>query len=340
MERINIELIAAVVNGDVECVKVLLDEGADVNYRNQKGFIVNIQIQKMDAWRNRRGYTPLMYAAEARMENCVKFLVNAGADVNMCNHEGDTAIIAASKGGNIKVIKFLLESGADVNAVGTLGNTALMEAARNGNEDCVKLLCDSGANVNRIDKGSYSALLLAAVYGHHKNIEVLTSAGACVNTRELRGKTALTIATESYREKCVKALVDADADGSHLLVEAVESGCVKRVKLLLGAGVRVNTDGTLLDSFTLCQKGQKWQDKTMVLLLFASGGVTEDHAILADNYLQQELTDISLKHFCRRTIRNHMLKLNSRLNLFVRVPEIGLPQSLASYLLFGVSIDN
>ena len=251
MERINIDLIGAAVNGDVECVKVLLDEGADVNYRNQKGFIANIQSQKMDSWRNRRGYTPLMYAAEAGMENCVKFLVHAGANVNMCNDEGDMAIIAASKGGNIKVIKFLLESGADV-------NTALMEAARNGNEDCVKLLCESGANVNRIDKGSYSALLLAAVHGHHKNIEVLISAGACVNTRELRWKTALTIAVESYREKCIKSLVDGGADWSHLLVEAVERGCVKRVKLLLGAGVRVNTDGTLLDSFTLCQKGRKW----------------------------------------------------------------------------------
>ena len=186
MISINIELIGAAVNGDVECVKVLLDEGADVNYRNQNGFIVNIQSKTMDSWGNRKGYTPLMCAAEAGKENCVNFLVNAGADVNMCNDEGDTAIIAASKGGNIKVIKFLLESGADVNAVGTLGNTALMEAARNGNEDCVKLLCESGANMNRIDKGSYSALLLAAVHGHIKNIEVLTSAGACVNTRELR----------------------------------------------------------------------------------------------------------------------------------------------------------
>ena len=130
MERLNIELIGIVVNGHVECVKVLLDEGAGVNCRNKNGFIVNIKSKTMNSWRNRRGYTPLMYAAETGMENCLKFLVNSGADVNMCNDEGDTAIIAASKGGNIKVIKFLLESGADVNAVGTLGNTALMEAAR------------------------------------------------------------------------------------------------------------------------------------------------------------------------------------------------------------------
>ena len=78
----------------------------------------------------------------------------------------------------------------------------------------------------------------------------------------------------------------------------------------------------------------------MVLLLFASGDVAESHAILADNYLQQELTDISLKHFCRQAIRNHMLKLNSRMNLFVRVPKIGLPRSLASYVLFDLSIDD
>ena len=153
-----------------------------------------------------------------------------------------------------------------------------------------------------------------------------------------RTKTALTIATESFRDQCIKSLVDGGACGSHLLVEAVERGYVKRVNMLLRAGV--NTDGTLLDSFTLCQKGREWQDKTMVLLLFASGDVAEDHAILTDNYLQQELTDISLKHFCRQEIRNHMLKLNSRLNLFVSVPKIGLPRSLASYLLFDVLIDD
>ena len=194
---INIMLIGASVNGHVECIKALLNKGADVNYRDQMGVAVNIQSETMYSYRNRRGYTPLMHAAEAGKENCLKFLVQTGAEVNLSNEDGDTAIIAASKGGNFNVMKFLLESGADVNAVGTLGNTALMEAARNSNENCVKLLCDSGANVNRIDRGSYSALLLATVNSHHKNIEVLTKAGACVNTTELRGKTALIIADES-----------------------------------------------------------------------------------------------------------------------------------------------
>ena len=273
----NVTLIGAAVDGHTECIKALLDLGADVNYRDQNGLALNIKNETVNSFRNRRGYTSLMHASEAGKEHCVGLIVKSGDDVNMANAEGDTAIIAASKGGNLNIVKFLLESGADVNAVGTLGNTALMEAARNDNENCVKLLCDSGANVNRIDNGSYSALLLAAVHDNHKNIQVLTRAGACVNTRELRGKTALTITVEFHQDKCIEALIAGGADGRHLLVAAVERGSVKLVKWLLRVGVRINTNRKLLDKFTLYEKSRNWQDKTMFLLLFASGDVAEDH---------------------------------------------------------------
>ena len=42
---------------------------------------------------------------------------------------------------------------------------------------------------------------------------------------------------------------------------------------------------------------------------------------------------------CREVIRRHLLR-NSTVNLFVRVPQIGLPSLLTDYLLYNVSLDS
>ena len=44
-----------------------------------------------------------------------------------------------------------------------------------------------------------------------------------------------------------------------------------------------------------------------------------------------------LKHICRRMIRKHLLKLDRHRNLFVNIPQLGLPSIITEYLLYGVS---
>ena len=45
-----------------------------------------------------------------------------------------------------------------------------------------------------------------------------------------------------------------------------------------------------------------------------------------------------LKHICREAIRTHLLRLNPRRHLFGRVPRLGLPASMTSYLLYNTSL--
>ena len=47
----------------------------------------------------------------------------------------------------------------------------------------------------------------------------------------------------------------------------------------------------------------------------------------------QENVCIDLKHQCRKVIRNHMMKV-SKVNLFVRVPQLQLPSIMTKYLLY------
>ena len=47
---------------------------------------------------------------------------------------------------------------------------------------------------------------------------------------------------------------------------------------------------------------------------------------------------LSLKHLCRKTIRNHLITLDKHSHLFNRVPRLGLPSGLNTYLLYSMSI--
>ena len=120
----------AVLYGDNDAVKRLLDLGADVNARNE----VNA--------------TALMWATDDVEK--VRLLVARGADVNARSDDGRTPLMIASKrNGSADVVKLLLERGADPSAQtgGLLGpTTPLSEAMYAGDESVFRLLLDKGAD--------------------------------------------------------------------------------------------------------------------------------------------------------------------------------------------------
>ena len=60
--------------------------------------------------------------------------------------------------------------------------------------------------------------------------------------------------------------------------------------------------------------------------------------IYEDDETKNEKIKLCLKHRCREVIRSHLLEVIPHLNLFVRVPALGLPPSLSSYLLHHVTL--
>ena len=84
---------------------------------------------------------PLSHWASLRGKHaCVKLLIDAGADLNVRNSEGDTALILASCAGKPECVKLLIDAGADLNARTKKGKTALHFASRLGYTECVQLL--------------------------------------------------------------------------------------------------------------------------------------------------------------------------------------------------------
>ena len=88
-------------------------------------------------------------------------------------------------------------------------------------------------------------------------------------------------------------------------------------------------------------------DIHMAMLLFAGGEIVQgtvverlDHFDNFRKIVSPLLTsEDHLKHMCRSAIRKHLLRVNSSINLFVRIPQLGFPSLLKNYLLYKKSLE-
>ncbi len=88
-------LLRATFSGDLNTVRSLLDEGRNINQRDDEGS------------------TPLMVAASKGHIAIVRELLSRGAGVNLRNDYGWTPLMMATAGRNAEIVKLLLARGAD-----------------------------------------------------------------------------------------------------------------------------------------------------------------------------------------------------------------------------------
>ena len=113
--------------------------------------------------------------------------------------------------------------------------------------------------------------------------------------------------------------------------------CVKR---FLAAGANVNMAhnvGTFIDIFSSSYQIDQHVAKC-IKLLFAAGDKITKPSYKARKVLN-EAAEMNLSHLCREAIRKHLLEIDPHENLFVRVPRLGLPAALQSFLLYDQTLD-
>uniref|UniRef100_A0A7S2U3G0 Uncharacterized protein n=1 Tax=Lotharella oceanica TaxID=641309 RepID=A0A7S2U3G0_9EUKA len=200
-------LLEAAERGNLAEVKHLLDDGANVEVRDDTG------------------RSPLILAAGASHVDVVEYLVgHSKADLEAKQQDGRTALMLAVLSGNLEVVRYLIEHKANVEAADDDGLTALMLAAHWRHRDIVKHLVEHAkANVEVEDKNGNTALCWAAYRGYTEVVQYLVE-----NTKAKikHGTSALVEAIRAGHLDVVHYLVEnaeANADVEDTVVKATRN---------------------------------------------------------------------------------------------------------------------
>ena len=239
---LNCALLFAVFHGQRSTVALLIEQGADVNYRSTDT------------------ETALHYAAFKEDEAIAQLLIDHHANIDATAnvrpyltqhlHPGQphcrwTALHLAASLGHARVAQILLQQGAQAAQQDSAGHTALHLAVAADTVDVVKLLLDANAkpipwlhpqttyltgrlsqcknNDQTPERAHFvevrnglkqTALHLAAFFNSENVVRLLIRTGAEVNARDNLNNTPLVVATNGREAKIsiVAALLDAGAD--------------------------------------------------------------------------------------------------------------------------------
>ena len=116
-------LYCAALYKHVECLRIFIDNGCDINART-----------------NSNGENVIHLAARGGSSECIQSLIDRGADVHAKAENGWTALHFAVLGGSIQCIQLLYDLGVDIDATDFNGKTAYDIAREFGQTDAAKLL--------------------------------------------------------------------------------------------------------------------------------------------------------------------------------------------------------
>lgn len=201
-------------SNDKASLKQLLEEGLDVNQRDEEGDTMlvftlanndNLEMAKIlleagadvNAPSQRDGITPLLVATTMANEVQKQTIRIYGSpdSINQAKIVGDNLIenIQSQMEYAADIVKLLIEYGVDVDRETPYG-TPLMNASTNEwNKDIIATLLKAGADVNKKDRNGRTALFYAAAYNCNDVLSMLLAAGADIEVRDAFGKTYMEV---------------------------------------------------------------------------------------------------------------------------------------------------
>ena len=259
-------LLIAAMQGQLPCMQVLLNDGADINrpdadgktalyWAAYDGSIAALELllsrhANVQGWQSCEN-DPLYIAAFKGHIACVKALLNAGAPIVSNREYGFSALYGAIQNGHVEVFELLLQHGAAANAESApFGTTPLFVAVATGQLACIEPLLTAGADVNHARDGR-TPLYWAARKGDGEVLKLLLAHGANVQGWSCDENDPLCTAVRYGRLACVQALLAAGAligsgrqYGFNALSRAALRGDVKILECLLQHGAAANTESS------------------------------------------------------------------------------------------------
>jgi len=181
------DLIYATRFNDVDAVRDLLQQGADVNTTESQ-----------------RGETLLMIAIREKSGKAIDLLLQSPKlQLEKRAKNGDTALMVASFLGSLETVQKLVLAGAEINQPGW---TALHYAAANGSEELIDFLLSESAYIDAESPNKTTPLMMAVRFGKYNAANLLIEQGADIGLKNEQGLTALDFAMEIERSDLIELL--------------------------------------------------------------------------------------------------------------------------------------
>ncbi|MEE9543083.1 MAG: ankyrin repeat domain-containing protein [Thermodesulfobacteriota bacterium] len=289
-------LMFAVRDGHHEIVRILINNGALVNFEDQDKkspmFLAahynHVDIGDLLLENYADTDKPFLMAETIKM---MDFLVERGGDVNSKDKDGLTPVIMAARDGKIDTLRYLIEESGDVKLKTNTGVTALHYAAEHSFDGICKLLIAYGANVDAMDDKGNTVLMSAVAYGHKDIVILLLQNSVNIHAKDNSGTTPLMHASSNGHAEIAELLIkkgasvhDKDNSGATALMAASVYGQAEAASVLLDNGANVDAKD---NSGTSILTGAVKNDQTTIVNLLIENGADatiKDNDDYAPNY--------------------------------------------------------
>ncbi|GBG27853.1 Ankyrin repeat and KH domain-containing protein 1 [Hondaea fermentalgiana] len=213
-----------------------------------------LAIQRNAPLGNYGGKTPLMYVCAKGLSSTVALLalesikavgllIEAGADLDLQDDDGDTALICACVDGHSDMAKLLIQSGANISLCNKYRESPVASCCASGMSSVAELLIERGAKMSFHTKESATTSFLEAVAADTAvMVHAMLERGVKLDLKRVDG--ALLLAVQKGCTESAQVMIEArfgvdfrNENGDHPLSVAVEKGDETIVSLLVQRGV-------------------------------------------------------------------------------------------------------
>ncbi|SHG95327.1 ankyrin repeat domain-containing protein [Flagellimonas flava] len=193
------------------------------------------------------GFYPISIVVRQKHPELLKVLLDKGANPNLANHDNlrTTALMQCSNVNSPEMARLLLEAGADVNSIDKNGDPVIHWSAYYGQTELTKLFLKHGAKTDLASIHAKGVLQVALKEWKSEIVALLLKNGVTTVSLDSEKQT-LADAVKLNELNTLSQIVSeqnansTDASGTPLLVIASEEGHLETVKLLLSKGADIN----------------------------------------------------------------------------------------------------